>query len=276
MAKHSRSHVLSLAISLGEWRSRLAFILFILLASFLIMLNKAENPAAIAMRMALTDALAPAVGFVSQPMHGVQSFGDQWQQWQDVYAQNMQLRAENTKLKQWYRVSAELNTENKSLRKLLKLAPTHAGHFVSGKMLGSVAGAFSQSQFVSVGKADDVAANMTVISGEGLVGRLQEVAEDNSRVMLVTDMNSHIAVVTQGNRENAMAVGRNGALLELRYLPKHSNLKLGEMVVTSGDAGLMPAGIPVGQVVKITPQEVLVKPIVDWSRLDYVSIVAPE
>jgi rod shape-determining protein MreC len=137
-------------------------------------------------------------------------------------------------------------------------------------------GPYSRSQFISVGADDGVKRDMAVLSGEGLVGRVQEVTGGNARVMLITDISSRIAVVTQNGRENAMVVGRNGELLELRYLPKKTKVKLGEMVMTSGDADLMPSGIPLGKVVKVTPQEVLVKPVVDWSRLSFVSVVAPE
>jgi rod shape-determining protein MreC len=256
---YSRSKTLSLAISLGEWRARLLYIFLTFLALLLVALNKSESPATQAIRNTLTDILAPAVSFIAQPIEGAQSFGDQWQQWQDVYAQNAALREENAKLRQWHRLSAGIYSENKALRDLLKLAPTTAGHFISGKMLGNLAGSFSQSQWVSVGETDGASKDMAVLSADGMIGRVIEVANNTSRIMLVTDINSHIAVQTQQGREQAMAVGRNQALLELRYLPKKSAVKLGEMIITSGDAGLMPAGIPIGRVVKIGAGQVLVR-----------------
>ncbi len=269
-----RPSSLALAISLRDWKARLTLILFGLLALVFLILARSENPAMTAARSALTDLLAPTVGFLSSPIQASASLGEKWQQWQNVAAENEQLRAEIAQLKQWQVMGAELHAENESLRQLLNLAPASAKHFVSGRMIGNLAGPFSQSQFINIGSADGVIKDMTVIAGEGLVGRVLEVGNFTSRVMLVTDINSHIAVVSQHSREQAVAFGRNDALIELRYLNEKTKLKLGEMVLTSGDAKLIPAGLPLGRVVKIENGKVLVKPIVDWARLSHVSLIA--
>ncbi len=274
--KKSRSTALILAISLGDWRYRLLLIFLSVFSITLMTLSHAQNPALHSARMAMTNLLAPAIGFLSEPTQSIGSLSDQWQQWQNIYDQNRQLREENAQLKQWQRLATELEVENASLRHLLNLAPVASSHFITGKMLGVLGGSFTRSQFLNIGSNEGVLKDMTVITGDGLVGRVMEVGDSTSRVMMVTDINSHIAVITEHGREQAVAVGNNNKLLELRYLPADTTIKPGEKVLTSGDAELMPAGIPVGEVVKVENDKVLVKPVVDWSRLSYVSLVAPQ
>lgn len=276
-AKKTKSTGLVLAMTLGDWRQRLLLVSLAAFALTLMLLGHAGSPALHSTRMALTGFLAPVIGFFAQPTESIGAVGEQWQSWQNVYAQNAALQDENADLKQWRRAAIELEAENASLRHLLKLAPVASEHYLTGKMIGgTLAGSFGQSQLLNLGSEEGVLPDMAVTTGDGLVGRVMEAGSGTSRVMLVTDINSHIAVMTEQGREQAVATGNNQALLELRYLPADSKIKIGETVLTSGDAALMPAGIPVGEVIKIENGRVLLKPAVDWSRLSYVSLISPE
>lgn len=276
-AKKIKPTGLVLAMRLGDWRQRLLLASLAVFSLTLMLLGHAGSPALQSTRMALTEFLAPVIGFLAQPSESIGAVGEQWQGWQNIYAQNATLRDENAKLKQWRRAAIELEAENQSLRHLLKLAPVASGHYLTGKMIGgALAGSFGRSHLLNLGSEDGVVRDMAVMTGDGLVGRVMEAGGGTSRVMLVTDINSHIAVMTEQGREQAVATGNNEALLELRYLPADSKIAVGETVLTSGDAALMPAGIPVGEVVKIENGRVLLKPAVDWSRLSYVSLISPE
>lgn len=275
-SKRPRSKAVVLAISLSEWRTRFLMFALSFLALLLLLFSHGQHPAVLALRVAMMDFLAPTVGFLTQPQQSLSHISEQWSQWQNVYTQNQQLREENAKLRQWYHTATEMSAENAALRRLLNLVPANTNHFLSGKLLGNLAGAFSQSQFLNIGTENGVSLDMPVISGEGLVGRVMEAGNSTSRVMLITDTNSRIAVITQDGRERAVAIGRNEPLLELRYLPEDTSVQPGEIILTSGDAELIPANIPVGQVVEVSKNHILVKPLVDWSRLNYVSLIASQ
>jgi rod shape-determining protein MreC len=243
------------------------------LSFILIGLSHREHPATTALRNQMMSALAPALGFLSEPVRGLQSMSDQWQQWNAVYARNTLLEKQNRQLRQWRHLALELQAENTEFRSLLGVTKQHDQNYLTGKMLGNLPGMLSHSQFLQLGAEDGVKPDMMAVTAEGLVGRVMETAEHTSRVMLLTDSHSHVAVMGQSSREHAVAVGTNGELLELKYLPEDSKLTQGELLVTSGDAKLIPAGIGVGRVVKVTSDSVLVKPFVDWSRLSYVSLI---
>jgi rod shape-determining protein MreC len=117
---------------------------------------------------------------------------------------------------------------------------------------------------------------MAVVASQGLVGRVHHVAPHTSEMLLITDINSRIAVSVQGTHEHALAAGNGHDQLELRYLPKHSTLKKGDVIVTSGDADLMPAGIPVGRVISVSEEGVKVQPFAPLDALDYVSVLSVE
>jgi rod shape-determining protein MreC len=269
-----RSAALAIALSVQDVRFKISLGLFLILAFTFLILGHSHNRIAVMGRMMLTDFFAPTVHFMAQPVQQIASFGDNWQQWQNVYAENERLRAENTQLKQWQHLSLDLSAQNEALRELLH-SPVVASHsYLSAKIIGGGATAFDQTQILDSGVAEGVAVDMPVISSAGIVGRVTETGVHTARVMPITDINSRIAVVSQDGREHAIAAGRNDELLELRYLPRQSTLKLGEIVVTSGDAALIPSGIPVGRVVQVKKDRVLVRPLIDWSRLDFVSLIA--
>jgi rod shape-determining protein MreC len=82
----------------------------------------------------------------------------------------------------------------------------------------------------------------------GLVGRLISVGSSTSRILLVTDFNSHIPIIAVSSNVRAIMSGRNTRDPVLNFLPRKAVLQEGEKVITSGDGGNMPLGLPVGVV----------------------------
>jgi rod shape-determining protein MreC len=114
---------------------------------------------------------------------------------------------------------------------------------------------------------------MAVVNDAGLAGRVVDVAKKTARVLLLTDINSRIPVISEASRERAIAGGNNSDTLTLIYLPENSKLKVGEKIITSGDGRVLPPGLPVGVVTKIEKGIATVKPFVDNYRLEYVSVI---
>ncbi len=106
-----------------------------------------------------------------------------------------------------------------------------------------------------------------------MIGRTVEVGSNASRVLLVTDLNSQIPVLTEKTGHRAILSGDNSALLYLKFLNTHSKVVKDERIITSGDGGLIPAGLVVGKVDQIGKQRVKVKPVEGWDDLGYVRII---
>lgn len=272
---HRRTNSITIALSLHAWSTRLIFAGMVSLALLLLLLNHSGHPAAAAIRSSLAEIATPAVAFLSSPVQTVSAFGDQLAAWQHTVEQNRQLAADNEQLKRWRLLATRLEAENTALRDLLNLAPAGQTHYLTARVLTPAASPYSRSYFLQAGSTEGVIKDMPVINGEGLVGRVIEPGEKQSRLLLLTDINSRISVVTAHGRDRAIAAGLNGPLLELRYLPEKAPIAVGEPILTSGDSGLLPANVPVGTVTRIEKDRIYIEPAVNWTRLDYVSLIVP-
>jgi rod shape-determining protein MreC len=122
---------------------------------------------------------------------------------------------------------------------------------------------------------------MSVVTGAGLVGRVVEVSRDRATVLLVKDPQSGVGVKMERTGTAGVAKGRgDDGTLRVDFVDPNADVNPGEVVSTAGlQNSPFPAGIPVGTVTKAsrTPgdlqQDVRVKPLVDFSHLDYVKVL---
>lgn len=137
------------------------------------------------------------------------------------------------------------------------------------------------------GAADGVVRGMPVIAAEGLVGRVERVAEHQATVLLLTDPTHAVDVVTQRTRARGILLGRGDALIlgrptgvtRIEYLRGDAGLADEDVVVTSGLDGRYPAGLPVGTVRRVERtadgrvESAEVVPFVDWGAVELVSLL---
>ena len=112
-----------------------------------------------------------------------------------------------------------------------------------------------------------------VISADGLVGRIAEAGQRSSRVLLLTDLNSRIPVLLESSRYRAVLAGNNTDRPGIEFLPVDAQVSPGDRVVTSGHGGLFPPGQPIGVVSSVNDAVARVQPFIEWSRLEYVSVL---
>src|SRR5205807_3200695 len=105
------------------------------------------------------------------------------------------------------------------------------------------------------------------VSDEGLVGRLTEVGSRASRVLLITDLNSRIPVVIESSHANAVLAGDNSERPRLAYVAEPDTVKIGDRILTSGEGGVFPPGVPVGMVAALDPGGARVEPSAELSPL---------
>jgi rod shape-determining protein MreC len=252
---------------------RAAVPFFIFLSAMFIVLGKADVLLFDRLRILIVDGSAPILEAVSQPIataaSGVHNIGAMF----DVYGENQRLRDENARLLEWQEVARGLAAENTRLRGLVKLAPEGARSDVSAQVIADSGGAFARNVLVSAGRRDGVARGQAAVTGEGLVGRVAEVGDRASRILLLTDLNSRIPVVLESSRERAVMAGDNSVQPRLLYLPATAVVKAGERIVTGGAGGVFPPGLPVGVVASVDGPNVRVEPYAELPRLDYVRII---
>lgn len=140
---------------------------------------------------------------------------------------------------------------------------------------------FSWTVAIDAGSKDGIRRDMTVLNGDGLVGRVRTVSPTTSTVVLAADPATRVGVRLERSLHVGLATGAGPGRLEVEMLQPQSTLKVGDRMVTYGSAGGMPyvAGVPVGEVVRVSgwaaglTKRVTVRPYVDFSALDLVGVV---
>jgi rod shape-determining protein MreC len=245
----------------------------VLLAGAIIVLGKADQLLFDSLRTSVTDIVAPVLNAVAQPLNAAASVVDRVKLIVTTYQQNVRLEAENGKLLQWQQAALNLDAENQQLRSMLKAVPKTSISYVTSRVIANSGGAFVRMILINAGTEDHVGRGQAAITGEGLVGRLTEVGERASRVLLITDLNSRIPVTIESTHVAAVLAGDNSERPRLLYLPSSDAVKVGDRVVTSGEGGVFPPGLPVGVVSAIDSVGPRIEPYVEMSQLGYVMVV---
>ena len=270
--KTGRFFILSMS-SEGVGRARYSFFAFIFLALSLMAVSQISPDATGRLRAFVTDLVAPVLSLASAPFIAVSDSIDNMTQIRSLRAENLRLAAENLRLKEWYEKALYLEAENQSLREFLNLKKDPDLAYITTRIVSDSGGSFVKSFLVPSGSRDGVRSGQAVLSGRGLIGRVTEVGKSSARVLMITDINARIPVIIQDTHQRAILAGRNGDRLFLERLPSGTGVSPGARVITSGDGGLIPPGLPVGVVSKVEPSGVEIEPFADPSRISHVQIV---
>ncbi len=177
----------------------------------------------------------------------------------------------------------ELAAENTRLRSFLQLKETSKYKVLTARIIGRDPSVWFDSSIVNRGSLDGVQLNMPVVTDGGLVGRVTAVGPLTCQVDLVTRNKSGVgAVVGQVGESNALGVvsgTSKGDLLEMRYVAGSVAVEVGQAVFTTGQDGIYPAGLKVGEVVSVvtgsatTPHQILIQPAAKLNSMQEVGIL---
>lgn len=145
------------------------------------------------------------------------------------------------------------------LTSLLRFSPEASWEKRGGRVIGQRLGpnAILETLLIDLGTAHGISANDPVISPRGVVGRIARPGLHFSSVLLLSDATSRIPVITSDGRVPAIVQGQGpGAFLEVKFIPRNDPVSPGELLISSGQGGVFPKGIPVARVVEVTPADV--------------------
>lgn len=254
------------------YRSTLLF--FLAAAIALIIFSKSGNPAITKVRTQVADVLSPIVAVLSSPVTAAASLAEGVREAIFIYEENSLLRRENARLMRIQAVVAKLEAENTQLRQLLSFVPEGATSYTTARVVSGHSGHHVRMAMVNAGAEHNVTRGQVVVNEQGLIGRITEVGNHSSRIMMLTDINSRVPVITNKTRERAILTGTNTQFPLMAHLPLDSRVQPGETVVTSGDGKFFPVGVPVGTIHTVSEKGVTLEPFVEWGRLEYVNIVS--
>ncbi len=246
-------------------------LVLVLLSLFLIW--RIDNPRVERLRVALVDRVVPNMEWAMRPVTRATGMIEQFQSYTRVYEQNRELRRELQQMKAWREAALQLEQANARLLDLnqVRLDPrlTH----VTGVVLADSGSPFRQSVLINVGARDGIVDGWATMDGLGLVGRISGVGRSTSRVILLTDANSRVPVTVQPSGQRAILSGDNTPLPPLDFIEKSDLVRPGDRIVTSGDGGLFPAGLLVGQVVQGPDRRLRATLSADYQRLEFLRVL---
>jgi rod shape-determining protein MreC len=178
---------------------------------------------------------------------------------------------------------AALAAENSRLRELLNASSTVDDAVIVADIIGVTPDPFSHEVIIDKGSRDGITIGQAVLDSEGLMGQVVQVNEFTSRVLLISDSSHAVPVQVNRNgvRANLLGTGEMDSL-DLVHVPETSDIRVGDLLVSSGLGGVFPKGYPVARVSEVThdPGEpfsnVQAEPLAQLNRSQMVLIVFKE
>ena len=200
--------------------------------------------------------------------------------WKNVRAENRRLREEVQQLRvQALRVS-DTDVENERLRRLLALQKRLPLTTLSAEIIAREWGGWIRSLTVNRGRGDNIPRLSAVISPDGLIGRIVDVRPGASIVQVLTDPASTVGAHVLRTRTPGIVEGDPRGTLRFKFMARDgASIQSGDVLVTAGQGGLFPRGIPIGTVRTIDNRGSALfhyaelTPAVDYARVDEVLLV---
>ena len=257
------------ATTLG--RLILSALIVLLLGLFL--LWRIDSPRVERVRMAVIDKVIPNFSWATSPLTGAMNVLRSARSYTRIYQQNQDLRRELQQMTAWKEAALQREQENARLLDLnnVRLDPKFTK--ITGVVLADSGSPFRQTVLLNVGQRDGIIDGWAAMDGIGLVGRIAGVGERTSRVILLGDTSSRVAVKIESNGQTALVVGDNTSRPPIEFLENSETVHPGDRVVTSGDGGVFPSGILVGQVTQTPSGRLRVRLAADMQRLEFLRVI---
>lgn len=194
------------------------------------------------------QVFAPVMYVLRLPVNGVESITATLEDHWGAMVENQALREEVERLRRELNASAGLPRENAELRQLLYMASEKVPNPIAAKVLLDSSSPYAHSVLINVGKEKDIKNGNAVLDGQGLVGRVLSTGRGVSRVLMITDFNAHFPAMIAETGVQGLVHGQNSERPLFVPAVNDFDIENGQLVVTSGVAGLFPEGIPIGRI----------------------------
>ena len=225
----------------------------------------------------ILDSLAPMEKLVDRSLHGVASVWDNYFFLIGLHQENEGLRAEVNDLRIKLDRQEQDVAEVQRLRALLSVRDSIVGRTVVARVVGRDPTRNNETVTIDKGISHGVKPDSAVITADGIVGRVIHSSNFFSIVQLIIDSQSAVGALERSTRKQAILRGNGGHDLDLEYTDDDTDMKEGDVFITSGLDRIYPKGLPVGSIVSVGPRKgaalfkaIVVRPSSDLGRLEEV------
>ena len=255
-------------------QQRFSLFVLVILSVILIIVESIETQPLNIIRSFIKDTIYRASVVVSVPSKGFNNITNYVKGHLNLYDNYNQLKKENRELKDNIYKSDFLELENSQLRKLID-EQVESSNLVSSRVMLDKQSPYLNSFVINIGSNKYIKNGMAVLDGKNFIGRIVDVNFFSSRVLLVSDLNSKIPVMTEPSGNHAILSGHGTNEPTLEYLSENHAIQTGDKIYTSGKEGIFPPGVPIGEV-KIEKDKIKVLLFSDLSQITFVNIILRE
>lgn len=238
-------------------RNKATFLLFVYSFLSLVFLSLQLQPYVAGLKSVTWFLLSPQVVHTSRFFSRLDSLSGRMFQLARAEGENILLREQVAQLSKRELERQSLERENEELRRLLQLRQMTFPNAIPAEVLSGDMRGWFHFVVIDKGRRDGVVPSAAVAAETGrglvLVGRVHEVSEDNSKVMLVTDAASAVSVEVERSGAIGLLEGRNGPGLMMTYISQQADVREGDRLFSAGLGGVFPRGVMVGEVGPVRP-----------------------
>jgi rod shape-determining protein MreC len=258
----------------GPWVRGLLVIL-VLLSIALLAIDRArpEQSPFFHIKQVVADGARPALTILSAPLRTLNQvsagIASNWQAAKRV----RELERDNRNLMQWRDLALALHEKMNRYEELLGAPQAPTPIVITARAITDAGGPFVRARLVNVGTDDGVAEGQAVLAYNGLIGRVMSVGKRTARVLLLTDLNSRVPVFITDIGAHAILAGDNSGAPRLIYIERGVQVDAGMRIITSGEDGVLPRGLAIGEVASARGKDWRVSLFARPERVDFVSIL---
>ena len=252
---------------------RLLVALLLLLLVGLFLLWRIDSPRVERFRAQIIDKVVPSFDWAMAPVTGTVNILRDFQSYTRIYQQNQELRRELQQMKAWKEAALQLEQENARLLDLNNVQLDPRLTFVTGVVLADSGSPFRQSVLLNVGGRDGIVDGWAAMDGLGLVGRISGVGDKTARVILLTDTSSRVPVTIQPSGQRALLIGDNTKAPVIDFIEDADQVRPGDRIMSSGDGGVFPSGLLVGQLAEDPGGRMRARLAADYERLKFLRVL---
>lgn len=217
---------------------------------------------------------------------GISLAADNTKNYLKALAESKAVKEENKELKEKIEIAYQENAVLKEkliaydrMKKLLELKESFSYEMIPSLVISREPGNWFNSIIIDKGTADGVKKNMAVATHRGLVGKVVSVDSRTAKILLILDQRSAVGGMIQRSRDIGVVKGSESNYCYMEYLSHDADIKINDIVITSGLGSVFPKGIIIGRIAGIKKeshdlfQKVIIRPEVDFTKLEEVFVV---
>ncbi len=188
-------------------------------------------------------------------------------------SENRRLKRELAELQPWRDQAIALQNVNARYETMLGIRPEPPVALRTARSILDARGPFSKARLIDAGTAQGVKVGNPVINEHGLVGRIVGASPGVSRMLLVTDVASQVPVLVDRTDARAILKGDGSGNPRLEFMRGVDSVRVGDRILSSGDGGGLPRGVPIGLAARGVDGSWRVKLFSDRGAIDYVRVM---